>query len=171
MKVFISHSMMDHSLLTSLQTTLVPRGIDLLIAEHKTEFSGSITDKIKGMINQSHLGLFLLTNNGIQSGFVREEMGYYEAIRKPSLLVFEKGVEKKYGGFKFGHDSVQLDPENPQIAIRKVKSALLHEWNKMYERKIELTKLEADRKVTEQQNTLIGIGLLVGIVVLLGNSQ
>ena len=113
MKVFVSHSMEDQSFLDGIAKTLNPHGIELLIAEHEIDIRKTITDKIKGMISRSDFGLILLTANGFESGFVREEIGYLEAIEKPSLTIMEKGIANKYGGFKFGHDHIEFDPNRP----------------------------------------------------------
>jgi len=99
MKVFVSHSMKDQSILTGISSALNSHGIELLIAEHEMDLKNSITEKIKKMIETCDLGLILMTKHGIKSGFVREEIGYLEAKQKSSLIIFEKGLEKQYGGF------------------------------------------------------------------------
>lgn len=155
--------MKDHSLLTGIQNSLQSYGIDLLIAEHKIDLLNSISDKIKAMITECHLGLVLLTKHGFNSGFVREEIGFLEAKGKPSLLIIEKGLEKEYSGFKFGHEFIVLNPDRPSIAEEKIKSALVDYWKKMCEmnRQIEIQKAERER-----QQALIGLGIVAGIIIL-----
>jgi len=156
MKVFVSHSMKDHSFLNAVSNTLSNHGLELLIAEHEINLDKTITEKIKNMIEISQIGLILLTKNGLMSGFVREEIGYLEAKNKPSLIIFEKGIEKQYGGFKYGHEYVELNSNNPEITIEKVKQILLKHWN----------QLELERKKTEKKNTNIALGILVAVLIL-----
>src|ERR1035437_4630821 len=125
MKVFVSHSMKDQSILDGIRNPLKAHGIELLLAEHEIDLKNSTTDKIKKMIESCHLGLILLTKEGLKSGFVREEIGYLEAKQKPSLIIFEKGVKKMYGGFKFGCDNVELDPNFPEKAVESVNQILI----------------------------------------------
>lgn len=159
MKVFISHSMQDQDFFNGIDNTLKMYGIELLLAEHKIDLKNSISNKIKLMIEECHMGLILLTKDGIKSGFVREEIGYLEAKNKPNLIIFEKGVEKEYGGFKYGHEFLELDTEFPDKTIEKVKQILINHRNKL------LAQQEAE-KVKGEKNFLIGIGIVAGLLIL-----
>lgn len=165
MKVFVSHSMKDQSILDGISKALNPHGIELLIAEHKVDMKKTITGKIEEMINTCHVGLILMTKNGLISGFVREEIGFLEARKKPCLIIFEKGIEKEYCGFKYGNDYVELDTNNPEIAVDRVKKVLLTYWNNLVEKQNQISKKkEAFQK--EQNSALIGLGILAGFLIL-----
>ncbi|MBO6515223.1 MAG: toll/interleukin-1 receptor domain-containing protein [Bacteroidia bacterium] len=166
MKVFVSHSMKDQSILNGIVQTLRKYGLKLLVAEHQVDLGVSITEKIKSMIERSNVGLVLLTKNGIKSGFVREEIGYLTAKRKATLMVIEKGVESQYGGFKFGHDYIIFDPLNPQETIDKVKEILMNHWLKVSERQ-KIISEEQRRKSNNQ--ALVGLGVLAGLLILASN--
>lgn len=162
MKVFVSHSMKDQKILESIDNAMNSHGIELLIAEHKVDLSNTISEKIKNMIESCHLGLILLTLNGLESGFVREEIGYLDAKKKPCLLIFEKGLNKEYGGFKFGHDYVELDANNSTKAVDDVKKILIIHWEKVREQE----KQKVLREKREKQNTYIALGILAGLLIL-----
>jgi len=166
MKVFVSHSMKDQSILTGISRALNSHGIELLIAEHEMDLKNSITEKIKKMIKTCDLGIILMTKHGIKSGFVREEIGYLEAKQKPSLIIFEKGLEKQYGGFKYGHDYVELDLDLPEEAVEKVKRILLNYWNSIREKRRQIAIQQEERRKREQKNVLIGLGILAGLLIL-----
>lgn len=170
MKVFVSHSMKDRSILDSISNALNHNGITLLIAEHEMDLQNTISVKIKRMIEDCHLGLILLTSHGLESGFVREEIGYLEALRKPSLIVFEKGVEKQYGGFKYGHDYVELDPDSLEIAVEKVKQTLINHFNQMFEMQRFKALQEQEKAKRDQNQVLIALGVLAGLFIL-GSSE
>ena len=149
--------------MAEIQNSLQPNGIILLIAEHEIDINHSISDKIKVMISDCHFGLVLLTKNGFNSGFVREEIGFLEAKGKPNLLIIEKGLENEYSGFKYGHEYIELNPDQPGIAEEKIKTTLVNYWTQICEknRQIEIQKAERER-----QQVLIGLSILAGIVIL-----
>lgn len=165
MKVFVSHSMKDKSILDGISKALNPHGIELLIAEYKVDMKKNITEKIEEMIDTCHVGLILMTKNGLNSGFVREEVGFLEARKKPCLIIFEKSIEKEYGGFKYGNDYVELDPNFPEIAVDRVKQVLLTYWNNFVEKQNQIAKKEEAIR-NEQNGVLIGLGILAGFLIL-----
>lgn len=162
MKVFVSHSMKDQSILDGIRNPLKVNGIELLLAEHEIDLKNSTTEKIKKMIESCHLGLILLTKEGLKSGFVREEIGYLEAKQKPSLIIFEKGVKKMYGGFKFGCDYVELDPNFPEKAVESVNQILINHWNTLKNKQLAIEQ--------EQKSALIGLGILAGLIILIASN-
>lgn len=152
--------MQDQPILQQIKSTLGARGIELLIAEHEKDLRNSISEKIKRMIDSSHVGLVLLTKNGINSGFVREEIGYMVAKGKPCLLVFEQGVRKEYGGFKYGYDYIELDSSSPQTTIDKVRDILMKHWKKRYQAQQERKRKKA------QNNAIVGLGVLAALLIM-----
>lgn len=166
MKIFVSHAMKDSILLKNIENILKPYGLTLLIAEHYFKLQSTISDKIRIMINDCNIGLVLLTANGFNSGFVREEIGYLDAMEKPIVLVIEKGLEKKYSGFKFGHDYILFDPINPNLAVDKIKEIILDHWNKLQEEENKRLQLAMDEQARINRNGLIAIGILAGLLIL-----
>jgi hypothetical protein len=163
MKVFVSHSMKDQIFLESIHNSLVQNGIQLLIAEHEISLTHSISDKIKGMIDECQMGLVLLTKNGLTSGFVREEIGYLEAKEKKTIIILEQNLRDKYSGFKFGYDYIELDPNEPEVAIEKAKETFSKYWRDLCEnsRRIELQKSEMESK-----RALVVLGILASLLII-----
>lgn len=159
MRVFVSHSMKDQDLLNDIKIVLEKNGLLLLIAEHNFSIDQTITEKIKGLINSSDIGLLLLTESGVTSGFVREEIGYLEALNIPSLIIYEKGAKSKYGGgFNYGKDYIELDPENPQFAFEKIKNVLLNHWDLLAE--------QQNKQAIARNKAFWGITAFLGILLL-----
>lgn len=125
MKIFVSHSLKDVDLLNAIQDNLGLHGFDLLIAEHTLDFNKSISEKIKGLIHQCDVGLIMLTENGLNSSFVSEEIGYLEAKGKPIIRIIQKGLGNQYSGFKYGTDYIELDPDDPNKAQDLLAESML----------------------------------------------
>lgn len=104
MKIFVSHSLNDNNLIQVLKQNLEPKGIILLLAEHYQELTGTITQKIENMILTCDVALVLLTENGFNSNFVQQEIGYINSCKKPLLAVVQSGLQNKITGFQYGKD-------------------------------------------------------------------
>ena len=138
MKVFLSHAIADKDLILALKKRCSKNGLQLLIAEHSIGLNKTITEKIELMIKDSAVALFLLTANGDESKFVQQEIGYVQSIKKPALYIVQKG--KQVTGFAYGRDYIELDPENPDEAIKKALNRLLLHWKKLQEIEIQERK-------------------------------
>ena len=125
MKIFVSHSLKDKDLLRAIQENLGRHVFQLLIAEHLLSFDLIISDKIKALIQQCDDGLILLTENGLNSKFVSEEIGFLEAKGKPIIRAIQKGLSNQNSGFKYGTDFIELDPDDPSSAHQKLESEML----------------------------------------------
>ncbi len=190
MKIFISHALADRDLIKSVKQTLEPHGLTLFIAEHYEDLERTITDKIENMIKQSDVALILLTKNGYKSVFVQQEIGYIKSLEIPYLQVVQTGFEKKIKGFNYGKGYVLFDPEQPNLALDKVKRSLLTYWQKkdekrrqkLIERQQELQRqqqvkflrpLEEKRKKDEVAAKIAigGLATLLVLGLLSGNSK
>jgi len=175
MKIFVSHAMKDAKLINDLKLVLEPHGLKLLIAEHHSDIDYStITEKIEKMIASSDVALFLLTNDGFNSIFVQQEIGYIKSLKMPSLQLIEKGLEKRITGFNFGKGYIEYSPSEPQVAIDKIKRSLLSHWNKQQLIKQEQSKqipvkqlqVMVKKQKEEEQMMKVGLGILAGVLVL-----
>ena len=135
MNIFLSHSMADKELINNIKLILEPHGLKFFIAEHTIDTQRTITEKIESLIRKSNFALVLLTENGFNSHFVQQEIGYLKSLGKPFLQVVQEGIEKKIKGFNFGRDYIQLDSKNPSIAIDKIKEVLLVAYKKLKRQK------------------------------------
>lgn len=149
MKIFVSHSIKDKKILENLQNIIAGHNLELLIAEHEFEPNHTITEKIKKLIEKADIGLVLLTKDGINSGFVREEIGYLEAKKIKTIMVIEKGKHKEYGGFKYGVDFIEMDPAEPDQALEKIKKIFHQEY----------------KRITNEKQSSNGILIIIGIVL------
>jgi predicted nucleotide-binding protein len=159
MKIFVSHALTDKELLNRLSHSLNPYGIKLFIAEHYISMTQTITQKIEKMIDQCDAALILLTQNGFNSNFVHQEIGYIKKAKKPSLNVVEDGFEDKITGFIYGNDYVKYDPKNPDSAVSIITNSFVDYYNKQKQIK------------ESNQNIFIGLGLLVGALFLISSNE
>ena len=178
MKIFISHALIDSELIENIKINLEPHSIDLLIAEHYVDMQNTISQKIEYMIKSCDVALFLLTENGFNSKFVHQEIGYMQSLKKPMLQLVQVGLEDKISGFIYGKDYIPYDPKKPELALNRTKKILLDYWRKAEQRKmrmeqlkinqihqqnIEMAKLQETKRANEAK---IGLGILAGLLVL-----
>lgn len=178
MKIFISHAIKDAELIKNIKDYLEPHNIELLIAEHYVDTQNTITHKIENMIKVCDVALFLLTENGFNSYFVQQEIGYIQSLKKPMLQLVQIGLEDKISGFIYGKDYIPYDLEKPDLALGKTKRILLEYWRKAEQKRIRIQQLKENQ--IQQQNlevaklqearraneTKIGLGILAGFLVL-----
>lgn len=145
-KVFISHSTKDFNLVDVLGRYLEACGIKVYIAERDIQPGTQLSQKIEQNIENSDYFLVVYTENGKESGFVREEIGFWKGRRNNKNLVpfVEKGINP--GAFLCGVEYIEFDPLNPNIGIVRVKKYIEHQ------RKIERGQL------------IVGVGVGLGLV-------
>ena len=174
MKLFISHSLSDVNLLTRIKDTLEPYGITLLIAEHVQELEKTITQKIENMIIEADIAVIMLTENGFNSNFVHQEIGYLKSQKKPSVQLVQSGFESRLSGFNFGKDYILYDPNSPEKAIDRTKKTLLNFWNKKVEKELAIQRTQNMnvykaaqlRQAKEKKQLNVGLGVFAGVVAL-----
>lgn len=157
MKIFVSHSMKDNKLISDLVSELEPHGLKLLIAEHVVALDMTITEKIESMIHESELAMILLTGNGANSDFVKQEIGFISALKKKFLIIVEKGFESKVQGFIYGYDFISFDPADTSSVIRKIKKTL--------QIKPAVKKQSVAKNENEDMAYAIGVGLFTVMIV------
>lgn len=173
MKLFVSHALSDQNIINGIKTSLEPYGVTLFVAEHYTNLSGTITDKIEQMIKSCDVALILLTDDGFNSRFVQQEIGYIKSSNKALLQVVQIGLENQITGFTYGHDYLVHDPQNPEITLESIKLSLLTYWRQVEQDKLlhqqnlnrhfQSVKEENERQANEAK---IAFAVLAGILVL-----
>ncbi len=170
MKIFISHAISDKELIKNIQTTLLPSGINLFIAEHHQEFNTTITEKIENMIRQSDFAIFLLTKNGFNSKFVQQEIGFVHSIKKPYMQLVEIGLQKEIAGFNFGRDYLEFNPSQPEPTLTQMRDHLLRFWKEKQDRinrnKMELERALAQQRLQKEKQEKAALALLGGFLIL-----
>ena len=79
MKVFISHSFNDEKLALQLQSVLDEKGIRSYMAQQKPLYDLSVGEKIRNEIESSDFVVGIITNSGLHSYSVNQELGYAQA--------------------------------------------------------------------------------------------
>jgi len=123
MKIFVSHSFDDGAFLSHLKESLnfkQNNKFELLIASEKYDPINTVSNKITKFIDRSDICLVMLTEKGINSNFVQQEIGYITKTKKPSILLVQKGLENKITGFISDKDYIIYDPERPEDCINKI---------------------------------------------------
>jgi hypothetical protein len=168
MKIFISHSISDKQLIKTLINRITPLGIKLLIAEHYFSTHNTITSKIEKLIDHSDFAIILLTENGFNSNFVHQEIGYIKKAGKHSIQIVETGQEKNITGFIYGKDYLKYDPKNPDTLVEQLTNLLIKIRNQKLraDNKRRIVQVNANRALLaqkkKQENILFGVfaGLL-----------
>ncbi len=93
MKVFISFSHKDHSLVHEFSSQLLSSGIKPVIAQEKSTPGKQLSAKVKKMIHETDCFVVLLTKDGTESEWVQQEIGVAQALNKEIIPLIVKGVE------------------------------------------------------------------------------
>lgn len=80
------------------------------------------------MIDNCDVALIILTQNGFDSNFVHQEIGYINKAKKPILQLVETGLHDKLTGFNFGRDLIIFNPNSPLPELVKVRNILFNYW-------------------------------------------
>lgn len=92
-KVFVSHSTKDMFLIRQLEKYLDNYGMDVVIAEDIRSPGMKLDEKFYGLISEAHILLAILSKNGLDSEWVRNEINYAYSIDKPIIPLVEKNVK------------------------------------------------------------------------------
>lgn len=91
-KMFISHSTKNMSLIRSLSNYLDAQGITPIIAEDISSPGAYLPEKFQNQINECDIFLALLTHEAVRSRWVIHETNYALSINKPRILLKEESV-------------------------------------------------------------------------------
>lgn len=128
-KVFISHSVADHSLVYQLKYWLDLNGIQTYVAEFYPAPGMPLGDKIAAAIRDSDCVIAVLTRDGARSNWVHQEIGAAKLANRPVIPLVEKGVPLV--GFVDGVEYIPVSPDDPRDAITRVIDYLVaHKANK-----------------------------------------
>jgi len=149
-KIFISYSTMNKSLIYQIESFLDNYGYDVIIAEDRKEPGVLLLEKFQRLIRESHLVLALWTDEGARSKWVIEETNYAYGIGKPLLLLKEENtkLQSELEWIEFSRN----DP--PNEICRKVTDAVQNIQHR-----------------TGGISPLIGLGLLGLFLLILGSSS
>jgi len=107
--VFISHSGKDKLVIHFIASQLQLYGITPIVAFNvrPKKHPQYLSEKIKGLIQQSDCVVALLTKNGVQSNWVHQEIGY-SIDKKPLIPIVESDIRSEDLGFLQGTEYIPL---------------------------------------------------------------
>ena len=154
-KVFISHSTRDQRLVISLANLLTKFDIDVSVAEWYLTPGQRIEEKVFNEIGKSNCVVILLTQNGMRSAWVQQEIGYALNTKRPVIPLVETGINAKDLGALQGREYIEYDPNWPQQALNNLSTSI---------RSLKL------KKEDQEQALLVAVGILA-FLLLLSNTQ
>jgi nucleoside 2-deoxyribosyltransferase len=154
-KVFMSHSTRDQRLVIALANVLSKFGINVSVAEWYLTPGQRFDKKVFAEIENSDCVVALLTQNGIRSNWVQQEIGYALKSRKPLIPLVEKGIANRDLAALQGIEYIEYDPYQPQQALLKTST---------YVKSLKLKKEERER-------TLLIAGGIIAFLLLLSGGE
>ena len=121
-KVFLSHSTRNKGLVIALSNLFSKFGTEVFVAEWYLTPGETLDKKVFDQIEKSNLVVVLLTQNGIRSNWVNQEIGYSIDQNKPIIPLVEKGIKSEDLGALQGKEFIEYDPNLPQEALIKLST-------------------------------------------------
>lgn len=121
-KVFLSHSTKDMNLVLNIRNHLNKAGITVYLAEEDLQPGMNLPQKIINNIKSSHCMLVVLTDTGIRSQFVNQEIGIAKGINQRIIPMIEKKAKEEMRGLLEGHELIIFEKTKPDQAIKRVSS-------------------------------------------------
>jgi nucleoside 2-deoxyribosyltransferase len=153
--IFFSHSNRDRKWCEWLAADADAIGVTAYLAEHDQNAGKQLAEKVKRNIDKCKALVVLLTDNSVSSSYVQQEIGYAIAKRKLVIPLVQPGIAKGDLAMLEGLEYIEFDFQNP----RPAKDGLATELQRLAERQRKQGELE----------TLIAVGLCIGVLVLLVN--
>lgn len=145
MKVFISHSTKDMSIVNEFVNILKLKSIDAYMAVSDIRPGTDLWDKIESNIRSSNCVLAILTQDGSRSEMVNQEIATANAFNITVVPIVEKGVKLK--GVLAGKEYIEFDKDNPNQAYINANNYL------------ERLKLQVENRQFIWKLILAGLGL------------
>jgi hypothetical protein len=152
--VFLSHSSKDMNLVNSIRKELERAGINVYLAEEDLQLGKSLPKKIIRNIISANCMVVLLTDTGIRSQFVNQEIGVASANNKLIIPMVEKKVKNKVKGLLKGRELIIFDKHKLDNAISRVRSYISD------------IKLTIELKIEEREELLKFLAAVAFIVLI-----
>lgn len=120
LRIFLSHSTGDLSLVRQLEKQVDNYGISVVVAEDIRTPGAELKEKFESLIRDCNIFMALLTEKGANSQWVLHESNYAKQINKPMILLKEQNIsiQCNYEWVPFSRN----DP--PQILLKKIMDAI-----------------------------------------------
>ena len=125
-QVFISHDKRDYELAVRVFNLLTRFSALPYLYEHFPSYQEDIHTRILAVLRNCRLCLCLLTNNGIESQWVHQELGAAYALGKAIIPCMEAGVA--YKGFVQFRPRIEYNPSNYEQFAYEVLWAIRQEF-------------------------------------------
>lgn len=129
--------------------------INVYVAEWSVQPGQPLPEKVARNIDASDCILVILTQGGMRSEWVNQEVGYAKKAGKAIVPIVEEGVEVK--GFLQGLEHVPFHRNNVNKAVVKAANYL--------------QSLSAQKVERERQNAIFGGLLFLGLLALLASGD
>lgn len=149
--VFISHSTRDRGLVIALANILTKFEIQVFVAEWYLTPGEPLDKKVFAHIDKAGCIVVLVTEHGVRSSWVQQEVGYALKRGKPLIPLVEKDANPQDLAALQGREYIEYDPENPQEALTKASS---------YVKSLKLKK-------EDREKVLIIVGGILALILLL----
>lgn len=123
--VFLSHSSRNQNLVISVRNKLENAGINVYVAKEDFQPGKNLSNKILTNIKSANCMVVMLTDAGIRSQFVNQEIGVAEASGIPIIPMVDVRVRSKVKGLLAEREQIVFDRRKPEQAIQRVSSYIL----------------------------------------------
>jgi hypothetical protein len=150
--IFFSHSSRDRKWCEWLAADAAKFGVTAYLAEHDPQPGKQLAEKVKRNIGRCNALVVLLTENSVSSSYVQQEIGWALAKGKLVIPLFQSGIPSTELAMLQGVEYIEFDFHNP----RPGKESLAGE----------LQRLAKHQRKQGELETLIALGLCVGLLAL-----
>ena len=146
-RVFLSHDSSDFGIVQDIIGNAQVIDVEVYAHEHDPQPGRSIAEKVREEIRRSNAVIAVLTEKGVYSNYVQQEMGYAQGRRKLVIPLVEAGVSKTRLAMLEGIEYILLDRKDPAHAMSRLTKRL--------------EGLKAGKESSEAILALAGLGVLV----------
>lgn len=116
MKVFISHSLEDRNIVSTLKSNLALANIQAYIAEEDYQPGTDIWEKVKRNIDDSNVVIAILTRDGSRYSYVNQEIGYASSKPDKQIIPIVEDDVKPVGALE-GMEYIRFNRLSPLNAF------------------------------------------------------
>lgn len=156
--VFLSHSSKDQNLVTNVRNKLEKAGVKVYVAEEDFQPGKNLSEKILTNIKSANCMVVLLTNIGMRSQFVNQEIGVAEASNIPIIPMVDARIRGNVKGILAEREQIVFDKSKPEQAIQRVSS---------YISKLNLKIQKEGEEQEDALKSLVAIGFIVLFAILM----
>ena len=124
LKVFLSHATKDTDAVDMVKRQIEALGVDVYLAEHDPRPGTSIAAKIQAELAASHVLVVLLTDQGVDSNYVHQEIGLARGQNKPIIPIVDITVDPSRLGMLKEVEWLEVDFSQPTEALEKLTRSI-----------------------------------------------